>query len=210
MLAACLSKTSQAQNKLTFEGLINGSSVGGYYNTGGGGANFGALFDGNAIALTSGASNCDPSTGNGFAGQPSGCNAMVFAGSSTVVSVAAGFIGSVSVYYTATEFPGSLSVYSSLNGSGGSLASTVLATTPVDGASNCFDLPFCPFVKTTLNFAGTAKSIRLGGSEFAIAFDDLTFTTAPEPRHIRTHGPRTRHYRHRCTAPSHKLIPIAA
>lgn len=182
---------------LTFEGIASGTAftpVGNYYN-GGSGPNVGVDFFGGASVFNSRANGC---TGNGaFAGQPSGCAALVFTTptSNTVfvgMNKASGFGTTFSFFYSAPFVTGQVRLFSGLNGTGTLLGSLSLATTEI-GGTGCPANTYCPFVSASLAFTGIAKSALFTISQDNLLLDDVTFGSAepdlpmspvPEPESV--------------------------
>ena len=172
---------------LDFEGLQNFEAVQEFYNGGTGGngsgpgANFGASFSPDALAIIDQDAG---GTGN-FGGEPSPDTILFFLSNTAVLNFAAGFDTGFSFFYSAVINPGSINVYDGLNKTGILLASLPLPITPSDGGDPNGE--FSPFIPIGVAFAGTAKSIDFGGTADQIGFDNITFGAAtpvgsvPEP-----------------------------
>lgn len=170
------SAVSAAPVTVTFEGLGNNSPVGNYYN-GGGGTNYGISFDNQAQALVG-------SVSGNFSGEPGpGDTIMTWSpGSTTVVTMAAGWTGSFSFYYAGLS---DLAV-SVLDAAGSSIGSSG-ALAGVGGTGCTGNDVLCTWKQYTINFAGTATSVSFTGLAAEIAVDNLTFGSVnnggnvPEP-----------------------------
>ena len=184
---------------LDFEG-VNASYPSGYafvdkfYNggtssDGTSGPNHGIAFTENAqaICLNTPGTMCSNTSRGGLGDPASQLGALFFlSGAETFMNVAAGFTTGFSFFYTAITQTGSVDVYDGLSGTGNLLASLNLPTTPSTCAAE-FAAPFCPFVASGIDFAGTALSVAFGGVANQVVFDDVTFGSStpgdpiPEP-----------------------------
>ncbi len=177
--AAAAVPTNAATVTLDFEGLQNLEPIGNFYNGGTGGsgssgANLGAGFSANALAIIDEDAG---GTGN-IGGEPSPSTVMFFlTGTAATLNYAAGFDTGFSFYYSAINNPGSITVYDGLDATGTALATLALPLTPFNGAPDPTGA-FSPLVATGISFSGTAKSIDFGGTINQIAFDNITFGSA--------------------------------
>jgi len=173
---------SSAAITLTFEGVGDLNAVGEFYN-GGGGPNYGVSFSPDAIALV----DADAGGSGNFANEPSPSTVMFFleAEDPLLLSMAAGFTREFSFSYSALE-EGRIQVYDGLGATGNLLASRILEP---QFNTDCAGDPqgqYCNWTAVTVNFAGTARSISLGGTVNLIGFDDITLGSdgpdiVPEP-----------------------------
>ena len=163
---------------LTFEGIPDETSIGNYYN-GGGGPNYGIQFSDNSLALVSYA---DGGTGN-FLNAPSGDTVAFFlSGAADTMDVAAGFDTGFSFFYGSPAYDGTVNVWSGLDGTGTLLATLDLP--PIGSGPGCPTYE-CIWAPIGVTFAGTAHSVDFGGTSNQIAFDNITLGSAtpgmPEP-----------------------------
>ncbi len=206
-IAVSLFAASAAQAQvLNFEGInstypsANYANIQNFYNggtssQGTSGTNLGITFSSNALAIclnTFGVgtnANCS-NTSRGGLGNPTSQKGGLFflEGAQTYMNRSAGFTTGFSFFYTAPGNAGSFTVWSGLNGTGTSLGSLVLGTTPSGSCATNYNAPnFCPFVAAGLAFSGTAQSVAFTGVANQIVFDDVTFGSAipdvvvPEP-----------------------------
>ncbi len=166
---------------LDFEGLQDFEAVQEFYNGGTGGngsgpgANFGASFSADALAII----DSDAGGGGNFGGEPSPSTILFFLSNSAVLNFAAGFDTGFSFFYSAINNPGGIDVYGGVDKTGSLLAHLDLPTTPFNGAPDPTG-QFSPFFPIGVAFAGTAKSIDFGGTANQIGFDNITFgSTSP-------------------------------
>jgi PEP-CTERM motif len=173
---------------LDFEGLQDLEAVQEFYNGGTGsngsgpGANFGASFSPDALAII----DADAGGTGNFGGEPSPSTILFFLSNTAVLNFAAGFDTGFSFFYSAINNPGGIDVYDGVDKTGSLLAHLDLPTTPFNGAPDPTG-QFSPFFPVGVAFAGTAKSIDFGGTANQIGFDNITFGAAtpvgqvPEP-----------------------------
>lgn len=173
---------SSAAITLTFEGVGDLNAVGEFYN-GGGGPDFGVSFSPDAIALV----DADAGGNGNFANEPSPSTVMFFLEEEDplLLNMATGFTREFSFFYSALE-EGRIQVYDGLGATGNLLASRILEP---QFNTDCVGDPegaYCNWTVVTVNFAGTARSISLGGTVNLIGFDDITLGSdrpdiVPEP-----------------------------
>ena len=94
------------------------------------------------------------------------------------MDVAGGFTGDLQFNYVTTLLKVSISLWSGLDGTG-SLLATLNLPANATGCPDYGDAEFCPFTPAQVSFSGIARSVQFSGT--AADFDDITFTTAPEP-----------------------------
>lgn len=179
VLTGCLTITpAAAVTVLTFEGLADFESVGGFYNGqqanggigSGPGPNFGITFSSNALALI----DADAGGSGNFGGEPSPSTGLFFLeGAAATLNMAAGFDTGFSFYYAAINVPGSIQVWDGLDGTGNLLATLDLPVTPHTGAPDPTG-NYSPLVAIGVAFNGIARSVDFGGTVNQIVFDDIT------------------------------------
>ena len=162
---------------IDFKGVNSFDSIGAYYHSdtdtaGNSGSDYGVAFTPAALGLANDAVDTY------FVNAPSPLNVMFASDTSAFMNVAAGFVNAASFYYSSTtSAPNAIQIFSELNGGGSLLGSFSLnQNTP----QNCTGAAYCNFEKTTVMFAGLAKSISFGGNSGNVAFDDVTITPVPE------------------------------
>ena len=170
-LSIGLSTAQAAPIVLDFEGAGDGAQLLEFYNGGTDsmgnlGNNLGISFGPNALSLT---------TGN-FNDNPSGKTIMFFLSGSAMLNYAAGFTTGFSFYYSSST-SALISVWDGLNGTGNLLASLNLSA---QNSLNCANpnTNYCNWTAVGANFLGTARSIDFGGGVNAIGYDDITFGSA--------------------------------
>jgi PEP-CTERM motif len=161
---------------LTFEGLQNMESVGGFYNGASGGfgsgpgPGLGITFSSNALAII----DSDAGGGGNFGGEPSPSTILFFlTGPAATMNVPLGFDSGFSFYYSAVNVPGIINVWDGLDSTGSLLASLVLPITPLGGAPDPTGA-YSPFLPIGVSFNGVAKSVDFGGTVNQIGFDNIT------------------------------------
>ncbi len=176
---------------LDFEGLPNQSSVGDFYN-GGGGTNYGIEFSDATLALI----DADAGGDGNFANEPSPNTIMFFLqANNAILNYAAGFDTGFSFFYTSST-AATVTVYDGVDGTGNVLGTLDLVA---QYTNNCVGDPsgsFCNWSPVGVAFAGTARSIDFGGTANQTGFDEITFgsarpgdpTPVPEPATLLTLG----------------------
>jgi hypothetical protein len=160
---------------LDFDGVTGFEYVANYYNggtdsDGASGPNYGISFGLDAMALSN-------DLGPFHENAPSPVNVLNPTGAESTMNVAQGFYGTASFYYSATAAT-SVSLYSEVNGGGNLLGTFNLAA----NASGCTTGPaLCMWELTSLEFAGTAKSLMFGDAAGVAAFDNVTVNAVPLP-----------------------------
>lgn len=164
---------------LDFETPTSFASIAGYHDggtdsAGATGANLGAAFGGDLLALR------NDELGPYFDRAPSPVGVMMVVGPDATLNLAAGFTGAVSLSYAASGFVAQgVNVYSGLNATGNLLASfNLVANAQADG---CSSAPLCRFDQISSSFAGTAHSISFANAANAAVFDDIRISAVPEP-----------------------------
>jgi hypothetical protein len=161
---------------LDFEGATSFGYVTHYYNggtdTGGAaGPNYGISFGLDAMALA------NDELGPYHENAPSPGTVLAATGAVSTMNVANGFAGTASFYYSATAAT-SVRVFSEVDGGGSLLGTFNLAATP--GGCTVASA-FCLWELTSLEFAGTAKSLMFGDAAGVAAFDNVTVNAVPLP-----------------------------
>lgn len=165
--------------KIDFEGApgyVN--AIGNFYNGGSdslgqSGPNFGVAFTSSVLGLS------NDVLGPYYGNAPSPLTVIFAEDSSAFMNVALGFSGSLSLAYASTQaVSAGVKVYSGLNGSGNLLGSLNLAA---NASSGCSSSAYCRFDVASLAFAGTARSVSLGGGAPNVLFDDIHINTVPTP-----------------------------
>ena len=176
LAVASTASPATAVTVLTFEGLQNLESIGGYYNGepanggSGPGPTWGITFSRNALAIIDSDAG---GTGN-IGGEPSPSTVLFFlSGAAATMNVPAGFDTGFSFYYSAVNEPGVIKVWDGLDSTGNLLASLVLPVTPLFGAPDPTGA-YSPFIPIGVGFDGVARSVDFGGTVDQIAFDDIT------------------------------------
>ncbi|MEK8050018.1 PEP-CTERM sorting domain-containing protein [Ideonella sp. DXS22W] len=152
-------------------------SIGAFY------ASSGAVFDDAAFALRNDGLGSG-THGEYFTNNPSGLGVLVVdpSATGTVVSAAAGkaFVGEVSFYYSATaDVLPAVSVYAGANGTGQRLAKLAVLENVSD--AGCTDSAYCGWNKVSISFTGQAQSIVFASGAGAVAYDNVSISTVPEP-----------------------------
>jgi hypothetical protein len=177
---------------MTFQGVMDGQTVGNFYDGGGfpNTPNFGVTFSSNIYGLHSvfetgtgsfsqGSGNFMPAPYNEPAIFIMGTTGAPATGSMNVVN---GFSSGINFFYTAA-FKETVTVWSGANGTG-----TVLATinlTANDG--DCYSVTYCNWTNVGINLSGTtaAKSVTFSGPANGIGIADITLgqstSAIPEP-----------------------------
>jgi hypothetical protein len=176
---------SHAAAVLTFEGLKDLESVLNFYDGGAGslgsvGPDWNIVFGPETVALR----DRDAGGSGNFANEPSPDTIAFFlAGDFVIMNVLDGFNNSLSFFYT-TFANAAVAVYDGFGATGNLLGFTILlaqgtdrngCTLPGDptGIFNCWD-------PASIQFAGTARSVRFLGSAQQTGFDQLVLGI-PEP-----------------------------
>lgn len=166
---------------LDFEGLLDLELVQDFYGGGSGSKgsryarDLGIRFSSNTIVLKD--SDAGGLLGD-FGGEPSPDNIIFFRdGDSTLFNVDSGFQDGFSLFYSAVAQPAFATVYDGLDGSGNILATLALPITPAFGEPEP-NSEFSPFIPRGVEFAGLARSVRLGGTPRGVGFDNLTLGSA--------------------------------
>ena len=161
---------------LTFAGLMDGESVGSFYNADG------ITFSANAFASIE---NNSGGTGN-FQGEPTPPTAVFFeTGGPDIIDISGGFTNFLSFFYTGITATGKIDVWSGLDATGTLLATLDVPITASElGTGPCTVADFCPFFGLAVTFPGTAHSVDFGGAADEFFFDNITVganITSPEP-----------------------------
>jgi hypothetical protein len=171
VVSVSISTAQAAPIVLDFEGAGDGARILEFYNGGTDsygnfGSSKGVSFGPNALSLT---------TGN-FNDNPSGRTIMFFLSGSAMLNYAAGFTTGFSFYYSSST-SALINIWDGLNGTGNLLASLNLAA---QSSLNCANpnTTYCNWTAVGANFLGTARSIDFGGGVNAIGYDDITFGSA--------------------------------
>ena len=173
VLATALPAFAATPITLDFEGAPSFASIGDFYN-GGAGVNYGASFTDAALGLANDA------LGPYFSHAPTPGTVMFASDATATLNIASGFATALSFYYSASSSAlDAIKVYSGLNGTG-SLLGTIDLTHNAQ-SNGCSDSPLCNWQKTTLDFAGVAKSVSFGGNAGNVAFDNISINAVPEP-----------------------------
>jgi hypothetical protein len=177
---------------LTFEGVAQSypfsrTKINDFYNGGTSGAgtsgpDYGVTFSRglNAACLNSlTVSSCDRVSKGGLGPVDSQESALEF--NSVIpafMDVAGAFTTELSLNYVTTLLTVRLAVWSGVDGTGDLLATLNLPANAV-GCPDYGDAELCPFTSAAVSFSGIARSMQFLGT--SADFDDITFTTAPEP-----------------------------
>ncbi len=171
VVSVSISTAQAAPIVLDFEGAGDQAQLLEFYNggtdsLGNFGSSKGISFGSNALSLTSG----------NFNDNPSGRTIMFFLSGSAMLNYAAGFSTGFSFYYSSAT-SAQINIWDGLNGTGNLLASLNLAA---QGNQNCANpiSYFCNWTAVGANFVGTARSIDFGGGVNTIGYDDITFGSA--------------------------------
>jgi len=161
---------------LTFEGIANGTPVGGFYAPG-------YIFSVATLALV----DSDAGGGGNFANEPSANTIMFFTDAdNAVLNVTSGFSNGFSFFYTSST-AAMVSVWSGLNATGSLLGTINLAAQFSSGCAGDPNGDFCNFSNAGVAFAGNAFSIDFGGAAGQTGYDNITFGSdvavgaVPEP-----------------------------
>jgi PEP-CTERM motif len=172
--------------------LVNGYYNGGTSSIGTSGPNLGVAFTSDVLLLcmNTAGTNCSNTSRNGEGISTSARGAIFFLSGVPIMNVAAGFDTGFAGVFSAPFTAGTtVTVYDGLNATGSILGSLVLGTTPTGpcNATISFTAAYCKFDAFSIAFAGTAKSVKFGGTLNQQVFDDLTFGSVvaggavPEP-----------------------------
>jgi hypothetical protein len=164
VVLATASAASANTEVLYFEGLGNDAQIGNFYD-GGGGGNLGVDFNPGSLGAT------EAGSGGFLANEPSPVTVAYYTGPAMIMDVAAGFDTGFSFFYAQGASTAPVRVFSGLDGTGTLLASVILEETSG---------PFFNWVPVGLPFAGTARSVVLGGTNSTddILFDNITLGSA--------------------------------
>jgi len=170
-LVAGFSSVEAAPVVLDFEGAGDGAQLLEFYN--GGTDSFGNF--GSALGVSFGPNALSLSSGN-FNDNPSGRTVMFFLTGSAMLNYAAGFSTGFSFFYSSST-NAVVNVWEGINGTGNLLASLNLTA---QSNINCAQplTAYCNWTSIGASFIGTARSIDFGGGVNNIAYDDITFGSA--------------------------------
>lgn len=200
-LASAAASTPAAAQVLRFDDIplatTGGVAVDDFYDGGGGAAfDYGVTFSGDALAFCLnriGTPNCS----NTSWGSDPGAIARGTEGAGLSINAREVFMNRERGFTTGFSFyfanpfgdAGRFEVWTGLNGTGTLLASRSMGSTP-NGRSDpaCFGANYCPFIASSVSFAGVARSVRFTTerADFII-YDDITLgsripgTVVPEP-----------------------------
>ena len=164
---------SSAVVTLDFEGIDDLTSVGSYYN-GGGGTNYGISFSDDTLAIV----DSDAGGSGNFANEPSASTVMFFLDSNNaVLNYAAGFDTGFSFWYSSAT-AATVTIYSDENKTGSVLGTIDLAAQHTQNCAGDPNGTFCNWTNIGTTFAGSAKSIDFGGTANFTAYDNITFGSA--------------------------------
>jgi hypothetical protein len=164
---------------IDFETPTSFASVADHYNGGTdsaglAGADLGAAFGGDLLALR------NDVAGTYFDNAPSPLGVLMVVGTEATLNVERGFTGALSLSYASADFVlQGVNVYSGLNATGRLLASFNLAANAQ--ADGCSSAPLCRFDQISSTFAGTAHSISFANAANSAVFDDIRISAVPEP-----------------------------
>ncbi|WP_236144835.1 PEP-CTERM sorting domain-containing protein [Nostoc sp. CMAA1605] len=162
-------KAEAAVIVLDFEGIVDSTPVGSFYDTAP--HDFDVTFSSNAEALV----DSDAGGRGDFGGEPSPNTVLFFlGGTAATLNAPKGFTDGFSFFYSAIKNPGFVRVYDGLNATGNLLTHINLPLTPRNGQPDPTGL-YSPFVPIGVSFSGIAKSVDFGGTINQIGFDDITF-----------------------------------
>ncbi len=165
---------------LDFEGLGNSDAINDFYNggtsgSGYSGTDYGVQFSTNALGII----DADAGGSGNFANEPSPSTIMFFLTGIPVMNVPAGFETGFSFYYTAYQYSGYVEVYDGLDGTGNLLGTANLPATGM-GTGDPGGGQYGNWSIVSVPFTGVAMSVKFGGVENQIGFDDVTFgSTTP-------------------------------
>lgn len=154
-------------------------ALAGYYNPVGNAYEAeGAVFDANALVLSNDA------LGTYYSNAPSMGGVLVvdpLAASSTLNAASGkGFVNQISFWYSASaDVVPAVSLYAGADGTGKRLLKIALLDNVTD--SGCSDSAACAWNKATYTFTGTASSVVFSSGAGAVAYDNITISTVPEP-----------------------------
>lgn len=190
-LTAVLQPATAGVVSLNFEDLTTVGQIGDRYAS-----SLGISFTGDAWGLTSKFNGC---TGDALFSRPGSCGGLQLALDPTddstngtqsfILNLAGGFITEFSFVYSA--LPASavqIQLFSGANGTG-----HVLQTLSKLNGSDCATpgILFCDWTSTSMQFDGTAFSLKVTGLDQSLMLDDLTFNTPstgggqlPEPASV--------------------------
>jgi hypothetical protein len=156
---------------LTFEGLADQATVGGFYD-GGLGGDLGVSFSGDAIALVdSDAGGSLDLIGIPINGIPSPPTVLAFSGRNATLTYAAGFT-KLSLFYFVDQSANNIRVFDGPDGAGNVLAELFLDVTTGSGS---------PFKKVDITFTGVARSIDFSNVSSTYFYDNITLAPIPVP-----------------------------
>jgi hypothetical protein len=164
---------------IDFETPTSFASVADHYNGGTdsaglAGADLGAAFGGDLLALR------NDVAGTYFDNAPSPLGVLMVVGTEATLNVERGFTGALALSYASADFVlQGVNVYSGLNATGRLLASFNLAANAQ--ADGCSSAPLCRFDQISSTFAGTAHSISFANAANSAVFDDIRISAVPEP-----------------------------
>jgi hypothetical protein len=174
LLVTPITATS-AMVTMTFEGVGNNSVVGGFYDTGGAGPNYGVTFSSDGLALVD--SDVPGGTGN-FENEPSPSTIMVTS-SFVTLNRPTGFDTQVS-FWQAGFLGGSVEVYAGTNGTGTLLGSDSILSPSQTSCSSSNVV--CNWSLVSLLFSGTAQSVKfIVNSGGQLGLDNISLGAAPVP-----------------------------
>lgn len=164
---------------LDFEGAAGYvNAIGEFYNggtdsLGQSGPNYGVSFTSAAVALSNDA------LGPYYADAPSPLTVMFAFDASAFMNVASGFVDRLEFSYSAlSNGLNAVNIYSGLSGTGSLLASVSVFG---NAGVGCTSPTFCNFDRTSVDFAGFARSVSFNGNAGEVLFDNVTITPVPEP-----------------------------
>lgn len=103
---------------------------------------------------------------------------------SLVMNVAGGFTGGFSFLYASPYYTNYVQLYDGVNGTGDVIGSILLPVTPLGVCRPGFSYgaDYCPFIPSSINFDGIAKSVVFYGVAGYAVYDDLAFgAVGPNP-----------------------------
>jgi hypothetical protein len=169
---------SSAMVTMTFEGVGDNNLVGGFYNSGGGGPNYGVTFSSSGLALVD--SDVLGGTGN-FANEPSASTVMVLTSNDVTLNRATGFDTQIS-FWQAGFLGGSVQVYAGQNGTGSLLGSANFLSPSQGSCSGDPTGAICNWSLVNLLFSGTAQSVKfLVNTGGQLGLDNISLGSTPVP-----------------------------
>lgn len=156
---------------------------GGTSSAGTSGHDYGASFDGNAVALCLNSATvfCSGSSRGGLAPSSATGGFYLAQDGEAVLDYAAGFDTALSFFYAQPDFfqwQGAVYVYEGLGGSGNLLGFLDLGYTNASCDLASYGAVFCPFEAASLSFAGIGRSVVFEGAADYLVFDDVTLGSA--------------------------------